>query len=553
MATKFLEPGGDADFQATATTGFWSGASGTAVATDFVHGAHIKSLKYNVNAVSTVQTVAGTIGTSGRISFYLYINALPSATSTIIVIQTSGAGVVGRIRMTSGGVLQVFEASVQIGTNGATLSTGTWYRICFAWKITSTAVNEFRVFVNGVSSISVTNATITNTAAVSTNQGNASGNLTLDIRTSDHYIDDSNSLLDTGDIWVTAKRPNANGTTNGFTTQIGSGGSGYGSGHSPQVNERALSNTNGWSMVGAGSAITEEYSIESKSTGDIDISKGTTLDFLGWVDAKSALSETASIVVAGSSSNIALTSTETLFTKIAGSATYPAGNTDIGIITSTTVTTVSLYEAGIIVAFIPAATINVSDSSAISDAPTISLPISAPTINVNDSTTVSDSAILSLTSYINVSDSSVIGESLTIRLISNISASDSSVVSDTGTLSLISNVNVSESTAISDTPTLSLTSNISVTDSTAVSDTITIYITTLFLSVTDATAVSDPGSLSFGAGASVSDTTAVTDTISLYITNLFISISDSTTVNDSITISEGALASKGFSFVVWID
>ncbi|WP_323162301.1 hypothetical protein, partial [Pseudomonas fluorescens] len=80
-------------------------------------------------------------------------------------------------------------------------------------------------------------------------------------------VDDSSALTDPGNIWVAAKRPNANGTTNGFTTQIGSGGSGYGSGHSPQVNERALSTTNGWSMVGAGAAVTEEYNIESKSTG----------------------------------------------------------------------------------------------------------------------------------------------------------------------------------------------------------------------------------------------------------------------------------------------
>ena len=59
--------------------------------------------------------------------------------------------------------------------------------------------------------------------------------------------------LDPGAILVTAKRPFTNGTTeDGFTTQIGASGSGYGSGHTPQVNERPLSQTNGWSVIGAG-------------------------------------------------------------------------------------------------------------------------------------------------------------------------------------------------------------------------------------------------------------------------------------------------------------
>src|SRR6185436_9856514 len=128
------------------------------------------------------------------------------------------------------------------------------------------------------------------------------------LRSSDHYVDSSASLTDTGNIWVTAKRPNANGTTNGFTTQIGSGGSGYGTGHSPQVNERVLSTTNGWSMVGAGSAVTEEYNIESAAAGDIDISSANYVDVMGWVYASSLVNETASIIVNGVSSNISLTS-----------------------------------------------------------------------------------------------------------------------------------------------------------------------------------------------------------------------------------------------------
>ncbi len=66
----------------------------------------------------------------------------------------------------------------------------------------------------------------------------------------DIYVDNGSDLSDPGNVHVTAKRPGSNGLSNGFATQIGSGGSGFGSGHAPQVNERPLSNTNGWSSVG---------------------------------------------------------------------------------------------------------------------------------------------------------------------------------------------------------------------------------------------------------------------------------------------------------------
>ncbi len=355
MATTFLEPGGDADFAVTSGNGFWGSIQGTpAVATDFVHGSHIKSISYPTAGFHYVHTSTGVMADTGsRLSLYIYLNALGNSTTNFVTLDDSGGSGVVWIRITSGGVLQLASSSAQIGSNGATLATGKWYRISLAYTITDTTHNRFELFVDSVPSISVTNGTLGSTGTSKWTIGNISSNATFDLRTSDHYVDNSAALTDTGNIWVTAKRPNANGTANNFGTQIGSGGSGYGSGHSPQVNERALSTTNGWSVVAVG-ATTEEYNIESKATGDIDLSTAIITDYTGWVSAKSLTSETASIVVNGSSSNISLTSTITLFTKIAGSATYPVGTgTDIGIVTDATATTVSLYECGIIVAFIP--------------------------------------------------------------------------------------------------------------------------------------------------------------------------------------------------------
>lgn len=355
MTVTFLEPGGDATFtNPSGSNDIWN-TSGATIATDFVHGNHIKSISYPSNGY--VNTPSGTLSDNGsRISFYLYIATLPTASAYIANIMTSAPGTIVRLYLTSSGVLQLWRGAAveQMGLNGSTLSTGVWYRISIAYKITSSSINEFRIFKNGVIDITSSNTASMGTASDQLRLGNFGADATLSIRTSDHYIDNSSSLKDTGDIWVTAKRPFSNGTTNNFSTQIGSGNSGYGSGHADEVNERALSTTNGWSMVGAGSAVTEEYNIEGASIGDIDISSPNfaIVDYMGWVSAKSLVSETGQIVVNGVSTPISLTSTDTIFKKFANSNIYPTGTgADIGITTDTTLTTVSLYECGIIVAY----------------------------------------------------------------------------------------------------------------------------------------------------------------------------------------------------------
>lgn len=357
MAVKFLEPGGDADFGVGTTNGFWSFVNGAAaVATDFVHGGHQKSIKYRPNAAADYVQLNNIMADAGRrISFDVYFVSFGLATDTIFRVEGGASVAVVRLRITTSGTLQLFnDANTQFGSNGSTLLANTWYRISLAYTVTSGSVNRFELFKDGVSDISVTNATLSTTGAINFLLGNVSGDTVLDFRSSDHYIDDSSSLTDTGNIWVTAKRPNANGTANNFVTQIGAGGSGYGSGHSPQVNERPLSTTNGWSVVAVG-ATTEEYNIESKSTGDINISTATIIDYMGWVSTSALVAETGQIIVNNATSNISITTSAKIFTKIAGSSVYPAGTgTDIGEVTDATATTVSLYECGVVVAYIPA-------------------------------------------------------------------------------------------------------------------------------------------------------------------------------------------------------
>ncbi len=358
MATTFMEPGGDATFLLATTTagGFWSAVNGGSVVTDIVHGGHIKSYKPTINSASGnwASPVGSMTDAGGRVSVWVYVNALPTATTDFLALTQAGGGANLRIRMTSAGVLQAWSTTVQLGSNGSTLSTGTWYRLSLAETISTTTSNEFRLFKDGTIDISLTNVTIAQTTSSKMVFGYERKDGTFDTRFSDVYQDNSAALTDPGTIWVTAKRPFANGTTNGFTTQIGSGGSGYGTGHSPQVNERALSVTNGWSVVAAGSAITEEYNIEGATVGDISLAGATIVDYTGWIYAKALLSETAQLVLNGATANVSLTSTNTMFTTPAGSTTYPAGTgTDIGIVSATTATTVSLFECGVMVAYIP--------------------------------------------------------------------------------------------------------------------------------------------------------------------------------------------------------
>jgi hypothetical protein len=120
------------------------------------------------------------------------------------------------------------------------------------------------------------------------------------------------------------------------------------------VNEQPASQTNGWAS--ASLSITEEYTVEGATVGDVNLTGLLLYDWLGWVVAKSLASETAQLIVGGTTTNISLTSTPTCFFAAKGSTAYPAGGTDVGLVTSgVTSTTVSLYDCGVVVAYNPTA------------------------------------------------------------------------------------------------------------------------------------------------------------------------------------------------------
>ncbi len=352
-----MESGSDA----TQDFSFYGSTSGTVTSDTVQHHTGPRSIKLFTSnpAVNALVTSGGVMSDSGtRISFW-WMGDTFAATGPTILNFDDGANTIwglmfnaGLNRLRSGPVgATAVDGTVPIATN-------TWYHITISYFITNSTTWQFKVYVNGVLDSTANSGTLTRTGTSRFQFRDGTGfGINATQWFDDVYVDNgasSSSQPDTGDIRVTAKRPNANGTTNGFTTQIGAGGSGYGTGHSPQVNEQPLSQTNGWSMIGAGSAVTEEYNIENILTGDVNILGITPVDVQGWFYAKSLAGETTQMIVNGTNFSQAITSTPTMYTKFTGATAYPAGTgTDIGITTDTSLTTVSLYEAGIQVAYKP--------------------------------------------------------------------------------------------------------------------------------------------------------------------------------------------------------
>lgn len=362
IVTTFLEPGTDA----TQDLSFFVSTAGTvASATDQVHTG-TSALKFSTGAgpsVATATTANSILADSGsQISWWFFFDVLPASDSTpFVIVRNSTPSNIFLLDIMKNGTLKLAPASATSATGTTVLAVNTWYRISLSYYITNTTTYQAKLYINGTLEVTCNAGTLGATgttqilwgASVAGIAWGANRNLWFDdlyVATGGASSSAQPDVAHLNNVWsVTAKRPNANGTTNNFNTQIGSGGSGYGSGHAPQVNERPLSTTNGWSIIAVGSAVTEEYNVEGAATGDVDISGKAIIDYMGWVYTKALAAETGQIVVNGASSNISITTSNAMFTKAAGSTTYPAGTgTDIGEVTDTTVTTVSLFECGLL-------------------------------------------------------------------------------------------------------------------------------------------------------------------------------------------------------------
>lgn len=222
--------------------------------------------------------------------------------------------------ITTNSKLRFASTGTFTGSEGATtLSADTWYQIILAWDWTSQTVNSFRCWLrpeggSATLELSEDNITLSSTQAPTRirHQGYKT-DAALRCYISDIYVDDG-GLTATGDIRVTAKLPAADNTS-GFDTGIGSGTNRY-----DRTSERAISTTNGWQHA-ASSDAQENYTLQSASAGDVDITGATILGYTGWVYGKRGERDA---VIGGSSTTSDNTNNHT--TTVCTAPTVAGGN-----------------------------------------------------------------------------------------------------------------------------------------------------------------------------------------------------------------------------------
>lgn len=374
MATlRFINAGTDATQDFSAFAGTFASAGSVTSATDQAHTglSSIKVVVPTANNAAYAWTNDGAVADAGTgLSIWVrFSTAAPSVATAFLVITAPGDGAsIFALGLNTNGTL-AFSGQTLAGpsfsVNGTTVvQANTWIRITLSYLITSASSWAVKTYINGVQDISTSNAISGNTlhtvgtsdveVGVDTAQS-FSGSSAITIWYDDLFIDARSDLSDPGNIAVVAKRPFANGTSNQFATQVGSGGSGYGTGHAPQVNERPLNATDGWAGTVVAAALTEEYNIEGVAVGDANLTGATILGYNGWIYAKSIASESDNLVLTGSTSVVVLpVNTATYFNALKTTGVYPPGTgTDIGLQTNTAATTATLYKAGIEIAYIP--------------------------------------------------------------------------------------------------------------------------------------------------------------------------------------------------------
>lgn len=342
----YLEPG----TRATGDTTLYALTAGAVLSDVLMPFTGQRTLRLVMIGTTTASAFFGGPVDTGAISFNIRFEDTVYADSLCFALYDASLNQVYTLFLTAGGNLksQPVGATAVTGTQG--IEPGVWYRFCLSYVITNTTTFSFKLYVNGKLDTTATAGTMTRTgtalgvfacAAASQKNGRS-------IWTDNIYVDDRSDQSDTGDVFLLERRPVANGSLNDFTTQVGSVGSGYGSGHAPLVNEIPLNAANGWSVASAGSK-TEEYNIEGPP---LELTGGATLiDCMGWIRALAGAAETGSIICDGASSAIALTTSAKSFAKMGQKRYPPRTGTDIGISNDGTATSVTLLEAGVIVAY----------------------------------------------------------------------------------------------------------------------------------------------------------------------------------------------------------
>lgn len=289
-------------------------------------------------------------GSGGRVSMYIYLDTTPTGSTDVLHCTSSGGLYVGIGINTSRQLLLTSNVTI-IKTSSTTLSTGTWYRIALSYTVTSSTVNQEKVYLNGaeVTDLGTTNATLSSAGAASTLVvGVISTTGGTKMHLEDVYSDDDSTLTDPGDVRVTAKLPNAT-ATNTFGTIVGTTSI---TNRWDNEDERPLNAANGWKT--SSTAQEEDYGVQSASTGDVDLTGATIVGYGGWAYANrtsGGSSPTTFLVANGATISETVSTTSTLFATYVLSSSYPTGA--FGFKKTAGSGAVQLLETGALIAYIP--------------------------------------------------------------------------------------------------------------------------------------------------------------------------------------------------------
>lgn len=384
---------------------------------------------YNVSATTT----------TGPLFFRAYFNyaTLPSITNRILVWRDSGGSTRISIDINTDGTLTLRDEDGVIGSNSPALAANTWYAIELQYDGTGAGgAHIVNVRLNFKQFAGATNRNIS-TGIQSFRVG---GNLQSEANTAgdwffdDCAINDSTGTTQTsypGEGRIIHLKPNAAGDANTFATQTG-GTAGSGNNFT-RVNELVPDDA---TTFNGSNTLNQEDTFNMENSG-ISLADSVTLVGVGarfrnsTADATTALKLEIKKTSAGTTSQSAAIVPNTTTWNTNGTVAprnyqlIKYTDPDSGAWTQTTLDSMIV---GYILSTGGTNRIDVTNVWASVEFVLTYLP------SVSDSSAISDTPTLSPTSYINVSDSSAVGETVTEQLFSNINISDSSQIRESLTM-----------------------------------------------------------------------------------------------------------------------
>lgn len=224
------------------------------------------------------------------------------------------------------------------------MQINTFHRIAVAYNFNGANNLSVKVYLDGVLDISATGQ-LTNGRTRANNLGISGSSFGQQnhIRIAHLYIDDGADLSDPGNVHCTAKRPagiyNGNWATHGGSSA---------------VDERPLNETNYIADL-TGVAARQDYYLQNRNAGDVDLTDKSLLGYMGWIWAKQdVVGGSPKLLLNGWDNvyDVSLTTSPAARFKTITSPDYPSDSDGIGMLSATSGFSTYLYECGVVVAYL---------------------------------------------------------------------------------------------------------------------------------------------------------------------------------------------------------